>query len=189
MRVLALDLGVRMGVARGPAEQPTSGAVVLKRPDENISVAFGNLIHWLSAEFKSERPDLVVVEAGLPLQAFKTLFNSEARIKADHGYHAILLGMGNRFGIKVEAINQKTVRKHFIGTGANIVRAELKRAVVARCQQLGYFEAGKYDEDEADALAIWDYGHAVFGRSIPKEITLFTEQKLPKRRRRVYTSG
>ena len=172
--VFALDLAARTGYAVGRADNPPprSGAVQLKKPGESPSVAFGNLIAWLAECWGDEKPDIVVKEAPLQLQGFKNSFNAQATVRMTHGLHAIVEGMGRRFGVKVYEVHDATIRKHFIGKGRMGSREETKRAVIKRAQVLGYMPRGLNDSDRADACAVWDYGTA----SIPKKLFLFGEE-------------
>jgi hypothetical protein len=178
MRILALDLGVRTGFAYGAAGSRTlaSGAVALKKPDEHRSVAFSNLIAWCDERFRADRPDLVVKEAPLPLQAFKSLGNAAFTVRVTHGLHAIIEGVCVRFGVECEEIADATVRKHFIGRANCGNRAATKAAVVQRCQLLGYMPKDCADDNRADACATFDWAAATFGKPTPQALHLYGEQ-------------
>ena len=162
--IFTLDLGVTSGFARGrPGDMPVSGTVRLKKPSESIDTAFANLIAFLCEQFERERPVLVIKEKMLPLQAFATIGNAEATVRAHAGYHAIVDGLCVRFGIPSDDVADSTVRRHFIGVGRTGDRDETKRAVVARCHALSLLPKDCHENDRADAIAIWDWACANFG--------------------------
>lgn len=163
--IFALDLGQRAGFAVGrPGETPRSGAVVLKDKLEPRRIALGNFIEFLQSQFAAERPELVVKEAPLTLEAFRRIHSNEENVRMHHGLHAIVEAMCVRFGIELEEAAPATIRKHFIGAANMGERSATKRAVVQRCHMLGLMPRAVLDEDRADALAVHDWACAVYGR-------------------------
>lgn len=178
MNILALDLGVRTGFAIGTAGHglmPRSGARILKKPSEHRSVAFSNLIAWLQDTLHTERPDLVVREAPLALQAFRTLNNAAFTVRVTHGLHGIVEGMCARFAIRCEEAADATVRKHFIGKANAGNRQATKAAVIQRCHVLGYMPKDASDDNRADACALFDFAAATYGNRRARELHLFGE--------------
>jgi len=162
--IYTLDLGVSSGFAKGkPGDVPVSGTVRLKQKDEMIDVAFANLIAFLADEFNRERPQLLIKEQILSLEAFKTLNMSQSVVAAHFGYHAIVEGLCVRFGIPWDDVPDSTARKHFIGIGRTGDRDETKAAVIARCHQLSLMPKDCTDDNRADALCIHDWACANFG--------------------------
>lgn len=162
--IFALDLAARCGFAVGVAgSKPRAGTMVLKQPGDPRAVAFGNLIAWLNSEWSRERPALVMTEAPLPLQAFRTLGNAAATVRVTHGLHAIVEGMCVRFGIEHEEVADSMIRRHFIGRRNMGERAKTKAAVIQRCHVLGYMPKDCRDDNRADAIALWDYATALHG--------------------------
>lgn len=176
MKILALDLAVRTGFAfGGPGSPVASGVVALKKPNEDRSVAFGNLIAWLDERLRADRPDMVIREAPLALQAFRTLGNAAFTVRVTHGLHGIVEAMCQRYGIRSEEAADATVRKHFIGRANCGNRQATKAAVIQRCHVLGYMPRDAHDNDRADACALFDYASATFGGRRDKELHLFGE--------------
>lgn len=175
--VLAIDVGSRMGVttARRGDAPPRSFAVELKRPGDPPAIAAGNLIAWMNRTLREEKPIMVVKEAPLHIKALGKMKTSFASARLTYELHGVIQGMCARFGIIPHEIQPNDVRKHFIGRVSAGSREETKRAVVARCQQLGYLPRDLYDEDRGDALAVWDYVMAHTGRSVTRELVLFQE--------------
>jgi hypothetical protein len=171
--IFALDLAVHAGYAIGaPGECPRSGSVILKKPDDHRAVAFANLFRFLNERWSEDRPSLVVKEAPLPLQAFKSLGNAAFTVRVTHGLHAVVEGMCAMFGISCEDVSDATVRKHFIGKANCGNRAATKAAIIQRCHLLGYMPKDCCDDNRADALATWDFAAA----TTPKKLFLFGER-------------
>lgn len=175
--IFCLDLGIATGFAKGrPGDVPVSGTVRLKKPSESIDIAFSNLIAFLCEQFEAERPALVVKEKMLALQAFATIGNAEATVRAHAGYHAIVEAIAVRFGIDWDDVADSTVRKHFVGRSNFGSREETKAAVVARCHLLNLMPKDCNDIDRADAISLWDYSVAHFGHCPPAKLIMFGER-------------
>jgi hypothetical protein len=176
-KLLALDLGVSTGFARGCVgdERPASGAVRLKKAGETMDVAFGNLIAFLAEEF-TEPPQALVKERMLALQAFVKLGNAEATVRAHAGYHAIVEGMCVRYGVPWIDVSDSTVRKHFVGRSKFGDRHLTKAAVVERCWLLGLMPRDCNDDNRADSIACFDWAMATFAGRIPSTLHFFGEQ-------------
>lgn len=174
--IFSLDLGVRSGFAYGePGGRPSSGTVALKASSDHRCIAFSNLIAFLQERWSISKPALVVKEAPLPLQAFKSLGNAAFTVRVTLGLHGVVEGMCTRFGIPFEDIADATVRRHFIGKANCGNRAATKAAVVQRCHALGYIPRDCMDDNRADALATWDWAAATFGNRVAGELRLFGE--------------
>lgn len=176
MLIFALDLGQRCGFAASTVgDSPRSGAVRLKKPGEHRAVALGNLVAWLNEEWSRERPTLVVKEAPLPLQAYRDRGNSEAAVLMAYGLHGVVEAMAARFGLRLEQAHPATIRKHFIGKGRMGARKDTKAAVVQRAQLLGFMPKDCFDDDRADAIALYDWAAATHGGRAAKVLHLFGE--------------
>ena len=179
--ILALDLGVVMGFATGKPGtpgRPGSGSLRLKRPDQSGAVAFATLINWIDAELRANRPALVVKEQMLPLQAYRDLGNAAHTVTVTAGLHAIVEGFCVTHRVRCESVADSTVRKHFIGRANMGSRERTKRAVIDRCHLLGLLTHDVRDPDRADALALWDYAAASYGRR-ESALHLFGEHRKP----------
>lgn len=175
-QIFCLDLGMRSGFAHGrPGAYPTSGTVILKRPDEETSVAGWNLICFLQERFAAERPALVVKEKMLHLPAQRRLGNGAAGALTTSGLHAIVEAMCRGFGVRCLSVAAPTIRKHFIGHGRLGSRDACKAAVITRCHVLSLMPRTSRDDNRADALATWDYAAHTFGRARAAELHLFNE--------------
>ena len=163
MKIMAFDIAGHTGIAFGGAgEIPRSTSVDLGRK-KSEAVRYSKMIGLTRKMIAQFEPDLVVYEA--PVGGPKT---SHFLV----GVAACFVGEAHRNGVNIKKLELSSVRRHFLGkhltsrhfphlTKAK-ARIEIKRAVVARCHQLGW---DVDDDDEADACALWDYAQAVYGRS------------------------
>lgn len=172
--IIALDLGIRTGVAIGaPGEPPRVTAVTFKRPSQERDVAFGNLVAWLDQAAREHRPALVFKEAMLPLQAFAKLGNAEATVRLQAGLHAIVEAVCCRHNVAWDERADSTIRKHFLGRGRLGDRRSTKDAVIARCHALGLLPRTCRDDNCADAVAAHDWAAAHLMRVPPARLVLF----------------
>ncbi len=172
--IVGLDLGSTTGLAIGyPNTIPRSLSIKLSTRKGGRSNTLANLLAFLDAEFRKERPSLVVKEAPLALQAFKTLGMSEALVRQTYGLQGVVEALCARWKIPCREEHDATIRKHLAGKGRLGTREATKAAVVSRCWQLNYMPRGEHDEDRADSLAVWDWACAHVAMIAPKELFLF----------------
>lgn len=187
MRILALDLARRMGVADGDSTDIAKRrparveAVVLRGTSIEKRARF--LGEWLADRMFGNRYDLIVTESPM----------NPAASKSDHStidqlyYHGCLQGAGAIYGVPVETAPIMAVRKHFCGvacappvrgrkrtvTEARAAREFINGAVIARAILLGYVPHGSTDWDQANAAALWDFACAKYARAMPAALALF----------------
>lgn len=162
MKILALDVSTNTGVCVGTtdANRPKAWTVSLgKLPTER---KLSNALVMTQGLILSHSPDLIVIEA--PIGGKKV---NPPLIKMVGCIEACAY---NR-GVKTECTHLGTVRKHFLGRAytkqdfphlsEKSARAEIKRMVMHRCTTLGW---APENDDESDAMALWDYACAHFGR-------------------------
>lgn len=184
MLIMALDLAVKTGFAIGSAgEKPRSGVVRLKGTEDEPQRACRKLGIWLRDQFSLEVPELVVVEAPVNIGAMidwksgdetgKPKFRS--RPETISLLHRLVGGVETicgPYGVRCVTGNVQTVRKHFLG----VARPQNpKSAVVNRCHLLGYMPRDAKDDNQADALALWDWACAQHARRAPTEFALYQE--------------
>jgi hypothetical protein len=152
MIVLALDLASISGWAVGePGGEPVHGSHRFASKGASHEAIFANAFHWTSGIVAEHKPTLVVWEA--PLAGFKTG-------KTTNDVSTILFGLPAVVGAAVyisgifdiRKADTRDVRLHFIG--CNPKRAQAKPMVVRQCHAMGF---QVYDDNEADALAVWHY--------------------------------
>jgi hypothetical protein len=124
-------------------------------PDGASEWAIGkNALQWFSAFLEPEpRPDVLIMEAVLPIEALQGETNRIARdrlvaLQAVLGAVAFCRGV-----INIKTVPTLAVRKHFCGS-----RFAKKDDVVSTCRRLGWPIA---DHNAADACACWDYACAL----------------------------
>jgi hypothetical protein len=189
MRILALDLAKRMGVAdgdsalfgRGPKSLPACKveAVTLRGATIEERVLF--LAKWL--EDRLVGCSLVVTEAPMNPTAQRS-----ARAAIDTlAYYFCLRGVAATFDVDVKGVLTMTVRQHFCGvrsapqirgrkrTAKEAVEARkfINEAVLSRAILLHYLPEGSRDWDCANACALWDYGCSTFARARPQELLMY----------------
>ena len=177
--IMALDLAIETGFAVGRVGgHPRSGSVKLKKRGQDERTAWRNLGCWLRDQFKLERPDLIAYEAALHPGVMLNMGNSSITAAMQWGHVAAVEAICGPLGLRTEAVNVQTVRKHFTGRARHPTRTEAKRAVVERCWTLGYFERDCNNDNRADACAVFDYASAVFARRSLRsdELVMFNEQ-------------
>lgn len=163
MKILAFDIASRAGIAFGVAgETPRATSVDLgkKLPEAQ---RFSKMIQATKHFLERFEPDVVVYEGvvGGP--------------KTSHflvGIAACFVGEATRLGYDPKSCSLGAVRSHFLGKHLTTrhfphmkhaaAKLEIKRAVIARCHQLGW---QVQDDNEADACALWDYAGATLGRA------------------------
>ena len=171
MRILALDLGRRMGVADGDSAWLTGRADDTRRIPSIETVTLrgmsaekrvGYLAHWLDKRASLSRrgiihPDLIVTESPMNPAASK----SDNATIDQLGYYFCLHTLAALFEIKIEAVPVMAVRKHFCGVAcappvrghkrtakeAEAARKFINEMVLARAILLGYLPEGSTDWD------------------------------------------
>lgn len=165
--VMAFDLAGRTGVAFGRVgEIPRAHALDLgKKGTQGERLAA--LLHATQTLLERNRPDIVAYEeaVGGP----KTSHRLVEMIGA-------FLGQAHRSGFKPHGVPIGTIRKHFLGKALNTThfpgltkshaKEAIKSTIIARCGALGW---APRNDDEADAMALWDYACSTYGRgqSVP----------------------
>lgn len=174
--IYALDLATKTGFAIGaPGAKPRSGVVKLKDPEDEAARAMRNIGCFLRDQFTVETPDLVVYEAAMTSGAM--LNHGNASVTADFAWQLVgaVEAICGCYGVRTVPANVQTVRKHFTGRARYDSRKEAKRAVVQRCHLLGLMPRAKNDDNQADALAIWNWAEARYGRRAPEDFTLTSD--------------
>lgn len=190
MRILALDLGRRIGVADGDSSLlggtlvhgVAVESVILRGTSADRRARF--LGGWLADKLTEKDFDLIITESPMNPAASKS---DNATI--DQLYlHGALQGIAAIFGdTKVETAPVMSIRKHFCGVAhappirgrkrtsgeAASARRFINDLVLHRAILLGYLPEDSTDWDCANACAIWDFGCAKFGRARPEALVMF----------------
>lgn len=179
--IVALDIATNTGwsVGRPSDARPISGSVRLKKPEDIPQVAFRNMERFmletiLKGHCFGEEPALVVYEAPINPGAMMNMGNGADAVILAWGLVGALEASVGRFGLRSEAANVQTVRKHFTGVARHGARAEAKSAVIQRCRTLGYMKPDdRADDNRADALAVWDWAAHRFGKRVSGDMEMF----------------
>ena len=186
MRILAIDIGNRCGVAHGETDdKPAIEAWKLRNNGDdaaegarNFALALFDLVRW------GPKPDLIAVENYLSPAVQRSADVVEAALLA----HGALEAVAAVEGVKLARVPVNAIRRHFIGT-ATVSRGgqrsprqryedrkALNTLVVERCIRLGYLTRDAApDWDKAAAAALWDYCAVSFAKRPPAELVLFGE--------------
>jgi len=157
-RILALDVATQTGAAEGrPGEIPTLST--LKFGGEGVSHAriCANCLDWIALKLTDNPPDLIYIEAPLPIGAAFGKGRSNAKsIVRLQGLYCIVLAAATLKRIPCEDVDVMRVRTAFIGESK--LRGEIaKQRCKMMCKMLGW-EAKNVDE--ADAAALWYFACA-----------------------------
>lgn len=182
MDILALDLSGNTGWARGPAGKiPNSGSVRLGKDGYGP----GQLGLWLRDHVRLYgKPDLIGIEKWMAVNAQRSDKNIETALRLDGAVHA----MAGVYRVKTVELDVNTVRATVCGqkSGGMIMtpgmsknarrdaqRQATKQMVVRTMRMLTLMPADAvYDDDRADALCLWRYCEAVYGRTAPADFVL-----------------
>ena len=157
MKVLALDLASRTGIAvGGPNTIPLCFTENLGEVGEHHGARFAQAFRMMKRLITTHEPGLIVLEA--PFKKKNTQMNVEYILM---GLRGCVMGAAHMYHIPFEQHEVSTIRQHFIQHG-RLKRAAAKAATIARCKQLGWKVA---NDDEADAAALWDYACSRQSRS------------------------
>ena len=152
--ILAIDVATKTGFARGVVGSvPDFGTINFGKMPGDGNRIFGAALEWMHEMIEVKPPDIVILEAMLPPDAMKNKTSRQVRDRLA-GLHGIIRAVAFRH--KVGEVAEGTVgdvRAHFLGV-RNLRRLDAKKAVIDRCQDLGWDVA---NDNEADALALWSY--------------------------------
>jgi hypothetical protein len=147
MRILALDLALRTGIADGePGFTPDLAFVDFDgRTDADV---FARVAKWMVQLLHEQRPDLIAIEAPVP-KFDKSLQN---------GMRGVVLGLACCKSVQVLEVEVQTWRKYALGFG-NLKGVVAKAQCVELCGRLGWkvptTKRGNVDHNAAEAAGIW----------------------------------
>lgn len=163
--ILALDLAAQTGFAVGKhGSEPFFGTINLE--GQRPGIRFLQLGREITGLIKQYGPTEIAIEEAyvgkkLTGKGLMTLF----------GYRAVALMVAENNGIKSTLTVPSKVRSHFLGNGlGGLRRDDAKRAIIHQCKVLGW---KPNNDDEADALALWDFRCSHSSKTHQK-LSLFT---------------
>lgn len=153
MTVLALDLASVTGWAYGePGGEPKHGTVRFASAGASHEAVFAKAMTWTKLMLPNKGITTVVWEAPMPT-SFKRGQSNVNTTTLLYGLPAVIGAVVYSAGIfDIRKADTRDVRKHFIGCSPK--RFEAKRMTMDMCRARGWQVA---DDNEADALATWDY--------------------------------
>lgn len=145
--ILALDVASTTGCAEGrPGEKPRTWKWQLGKAGATRRERLFTLLSHLSEHIAVSKPKIIVIEAPMSLHGVEVtmlLFGAVGVCEAvahGRGVNDVMLA------------NVQTVRRYFIDRARFKQANDGKKAVMAKCQALGWNPQGF---DEADAAAVW----------------------------------
>lgn len=158
MKILAIDPGTEgFGWAVGSPGQPPFHATYRPiRSHEDLGSFLVDIRTMLWPRLTTSKVDLIVYESPAVVRT-----NNIMTMRKMFALGGFLEVLGHDHNVEVVEAHPASVRKHFLGRG-NTPKAsnDIKKAVIARCNQLGWEPE---TDHEADALAILDYALAIKG--------------------------
>lgn len=153
MTVLALDLATVTGWAYGePGMEPKHGTVRFANPGASHEAIFAKASTWTKMILADKRITTVVWEAPMPT-SFKRGQSNVNTTSLLYGLPAVIGAVVYLAGIyDIRKADTRDVRNYFIGCSPK--RHLAKPMVMKQCRTCGWEVA---DDNEADALATWDY--------------------------------
>lgn len=170
MKILALDVATTTGVCVGDTGADPRAWSLYLGDSKAHEQRFNQALIMTQGLVHAHNPDLVVVEAAI----------------GGHKANAYLIGLvaciravcANR-GVNCKSAHLSTVRRHFLGEVPKVsdypgmkpqhAKRKIKERVMQQCADYGW---PVDTDDEADAVAIWNWACAEFG---PAQ----TEHKIP----------
>ena len=189
MRILAIDIGARAGIANGDTADPPPfiDAWLLREKSDSHERGAANLACALDDLIRRTKPELIAVE-----QYLNPVVQRNADTITSHLLcHGAVEAVAALHRVKIVRPSVNEVRQHFIGqtsarprqrtqrTGKQRAddRKELNTLVVSRAIMLGYLERDCEDWDRAAAAAVFDYVAARYARHIPASLMLYGERR------------
>jgi hypothetical protein len=168
MRILALDPAeYELGWALGEAgAKPKVGLLKLRDKGESTEEAIGRFAKWLHGQLTTPgdrmlKVELLAFEHFLPSGALKGRTTDETREGAI-GLNYAARATASICNVPFRSPYPNTIRKHFIGRASMGDRDATKRAVIVRAHQLGYLSKDCFDDNMADAAALFDFSSSHF---------------------------
>lgn len=153
MRIVALDLALRTGVADGePGATPHLSFVEFGRENDDHADVFARVLRWIGRLLDPLNdkglPDLIVTEA--PVAKFDKSLQM--------GVRGVVLGVARNRGVKLIEVPVQTWRAYALGFG-NLKGSVAKARCILMCQRLDWTvpttKRGNPDHNAAEAAGMW----------------------------------
>lgn len=164
--VLFLDIATHTGWCEGePGGKPIFGSFRCSKEGDNAD-KFAGMFKWVAERCQAFKPRHLFFEA--PLARNATTAEALMGMAANAQSAARLCGV---YSIKRAHVG--SVRKFFLPPGSPRSGDAVKQATIQRCRELGYEPK---NDDEADAIAGWEYACSIVAPSVPP-LRQFAEPK------------
>jgi hypothetical protein len=180
MLIQGLDPAQSCGFAIGPAgEKPNSGVVDLRKKGDHRGIGCGNVIAFLSDSWNYQKPDLLVYEAPMTIQAWlnnakKTgRYHGSDAIESAHELSGAIMGVCNRFGVRFEVLYRISMMTAVTGQAGFGDPKLNKRKIIEGLHAMGMLDPWVFDDDQADAVALHVVASKKFARVAPRNFGLF----------------
>ncbi len=152
--ILSLDLSGVVGWAYGTVDDadPLTGAWVLPGGAARIGQRYAAYENELIDAIARHRPSLVVMEA--PMRLHAQMGRNEAAARQQFGLAAYTEGECYRARVELAEADVDHVRKVVLGRSRWPNRSQVKPAIVAWCQSMGWSVP---DHNAADACLLWTF--------------------------------
>lgn len=158
MNVMAFDIATQTGVAFGPAGGTPRAVSVDLGKGLPEAQRFSRMIRMADKFLTMHEPEVVVYEAAIGGQnSSQYLIGLVACLRAAAANHGLDAKPVYLAGVRKHFIGKNLTKKDFPGLSAHAAKRETKRVVMSRCRALGW---DVEDDNEADAMAAWDYACA-----------------------------
>ena len=189
MRILAIDIGARAGIAIGDSDDPPPyvEAWQIRGKGEPHERGAANLACALDDILSRKPPELIAVE-----QYLSPVVQRSADVVTSHLLcHGAVEALAALYKIRIVRPSVNDIRRHFIGQATvrprqktqrsnrqrHDDRTELNDMVVQRAILLGYLSRDCDDWDKAAACAVWDYAAARYAKKTPSALMMFGERR------------
>lgn len=188
MRVLAPDLGFRMGFAvLGGGFAVRSGSHAIKGSAAEMGLSFRSLEDRMKLLIEEHVPDVIGVAIPYIGQLAAQKWNPKARrvtpdtIRVVYGLECKLQEIADAHGLRYIRVSEVEARKAFTGYGGG-KSAEQKKRTQDACTQRGWIWC---DDHAADALCIADFVHNMLNpKQAHKTAPLFLSAGLARARQK-----
>ncbi|MEL6467084.1 MAG: hypothetical protein AAFQ58_19150 [Pseudomonadota bacterium] len=159
MRVLALDIATKTGVAVG-VSSAAPRAWTVDFGGSSQGRRFSEMISFTSEVLAKHKPDVVAIEA--PIGGKKknpVLIGLAACAEGVCHLRRVPCHMVRLDHVRVHFLGKNLTKRHFPGFTEDRARKAIKATVVARCEAIGW---APDNDDEADAMAVWSFACTQF---------------------------
>lgn len=162
MRILALDVATRMGVADGqPGERPALTTVNLGRELDTHADVFARACLWIVRRILDQRPHKIITEQPVGIHDSALLM----------GLRGVMLGLARAHDVPVVEVSVQTWRRYFLGHG-NLKKDAAKARAVETCALLGWGHGIDHNAAEAGGIWLWACAREQ-PRMVPRHEPLF----------------